>query len=251
MALRRLLVAAVAVGLGTAPAPGRVLAQALQITPIQLELTPKAKNAVVTVQNLGTEPMRLQVSAFGWDQGPRGDMKLSRTKDVTFFPGLLTVGPGQRRNVRVAAATSFGDVEKTYRLFVEQLPGGPGAAGASVRVLTRVGIPVYLEPPRPARGAELSPVTVEGRKISFVLRNSGNVRIRPELVKVVGRDQGGQDVFEQQLSAWYVLAGGERVFETEAPRDGCARVRSVTAEVQVEAAAIEPRVAPADGACGP
>jgi fimbrial chaperone protein len=245
------LVATVAVGLGALPGPGRVLAQTLQVTPIQVELTGKTRNAIVAVQNLGTEPVRFQVSAFGWRQDSRGKMELSRTKDVTFFPGLFTIGPGQKRNLRIAAAAPPAEVEKTYRVFVEQLPGGPGPAAASVRVLTRVGIPVYVEPPERSRRAELSPVHREGRRISFVLRNTGNVRVRPEAASVIGKDADGQLVFERPLSAWYVLAGDERIFEAEAPRDACARVRTISAEVRVEDGVLKAETTAPDGACGP
>jgi fimbrial chaperone protein len=247
----RALLLAVAAGLGLSPGPGRVLAQTLQVTPIQVELTAAARNAVVTLQNLGAEPMRLQASAFAWDQGPRGEMRLSRTKDVTFFPGLFTIAPGEKRSLRIAAATPPGAVEKTYRVFVEQLPGAPSGPETAVRVLTRVGIPVYVEPPKPFRAGELSPLRAEGGKIVFTLRNTGNVRLRPEAVLVTGRDADGEFVFEQQLGGWYVLAGGERIFELEAPRDRCARVRSLSAEVKTEAGVLTAQLATAGGACAP
>jgi fimbrial chaperone protein len=178
-------------------------------------------------------------------------MQLARTKDVTFFPGLFSIGAGQKRNLRIAAATSFGQVEKTYRIFIEQLPDAPSIPQATVRVLTRVGIPVYLEPAKRTARAELSPLHLDGRRISFVLRNVGNVRVSPDLVKVVGRDDRGEVLFEQPLSSWYVLAGGERVFETEAPRGVCARVRALSAEVRVEKGVLEAALPAADGACGP
>jgi hypothetical protein len=70
-------------------------------------------------------------------------------------------------------------------------------------------------------------------------------------VKVTGRDESGAVVFEQPLSGWYVLAGGERIYETETPRDGCARVRSLSAEVRTEAGALTAQLATAGGACAP
>jgi fimbrial chaperone protein len=249
----RLIVLAAAVGLGLAATPGRAFAQTLEVTPIQAELTRKAPTEIITLHNLGSEPTRYQVSAFAWQQDRRGAMQLSRTKDVVFFPGLLTIGAGEKRNVRVAAAPSvqFGAVEKTYRIFVEQLPAAPKAAQTSIRVLTRVGIPVYVEPPEPAVRAEVASLAREGRRVSFVLKNTGNIRIRPDLVRLVGRGEAGDIVFDQPLSSWYVLAGGERVFETETPKDGCARVRVVSAEIAVAKGKVESQLPVAGGACGP
>jgi fimbrial chaperone protein len=238
-------------GLAILCGPGRAVAQTLEVTPIQVELTSATPNNLVTLHNLGSEAVRYQVSVFAWQQSPRGEMRLSKTKDVLFFPSLLTIGPGERRNLRVAAAAPFEPVEKTYRMFVEQLPGAPDPSRTAVRVLTRVGIPVYLEPGTLAATAELDPPVVAGRRISFVLRNTGNVRIRPDLVRVIGRGEKDEIVFEQAVPAWYVLAGGERAFDAEAPAEGCGRVRTVSVAVTLASGNLAKQIAASGGACGP
>jgi fimbrial chaperone protein len=251
--IRGFVIGVAAIGLWLAPGPGRTLAQALKVTPIQVELTRDARSGIVTLHNQGDESVRYQVSAFAWGQDSRGEMQLSRTKDLHYYPSLLTVGPGEKRNVRIAAAspTAFGPVEKTYRLFVEQLPSAPKQDRTTVRVLTRVGIPVYVEPPSRTMQAEPAALAVERGRFSFVLRNLGNIRVRPELVHAVGRDESGEIVFEAKLGSWYVLAGGERAFETELPRDACARVRTLSAQVKLSTGTVEAQLPVAGGACAP
>jgi fimbrial chaperone protein len=237
----------VALGLGLLLGPAGAAAQ-LQVSPVQVELTSKEKAVLVALHNLSDAPVRYQVTAFAWSQDAQGEMKLSRTKDVLFFPGLLTVGAKETRNLRVAAAGPFGAVEKTYRVFVEQLPDRTPSTG--VRVLTRVGIPVFFAPRQPEVRAEATALALAGRRLSFVLRNTGTIRIRPDLVRVVGRDADGATVFEEKLSCWYVLAGGERAFELQLPAGSCTRARSVTAEITLPTGKVEAALPTPSGACG-
>jgi fimbrial chaperone protein len=239
-----------AVGLGLLAGAGRAVGQPMEITPTQVELTSDSRSAIVTLHNTAAEPVRYQVAAFAWDQDPRGEMKLAPTRDLQFFPSLVTVAPGERRNIRVAAVAPFGAVEKPYRLFIEQLPDAARATNA-VRVLTRVGIPVYLEPRDPAVRAEVTGLALAGRRVSFTLRNTGTVRIRPEVVRAVGRDGAGAVVFDEKLPSWYVLAGGERAFEVTIPEAVCGQVATLSAEAALGKSGVEARLPVARGACTP
>lgn len=241
----------VAAALGLLAGSGRAVAQPLEITPTLVQLTPDAKSAIVTLHNASAEPVRYQVAVFAWDQDAGGEMQLAPTADLQFFPSVLSIAAGERRNVRVAAAVSSGPVERSYRLFVEQLPDAARPQNA-VRVLTRIGIPVFVEPrdpsvPRP----EATALALTGRRFTFTLRNTGNVRIRPDLVRAVGRDEAGAVVFDEKLPAWYVLAGGERVYEATLPDAGCGRVRTLSAEAALGKATVQASLPVAQGACGP
>ena len=49
-------------------------------------------------------------------------IELAPTQDVVFFPALLTLKPGEERRIRVGSTAAPGSIEKTYRIFVEELP---------------------------------------------------------------------------------------------------------------------------------
>ncbi len=232
--------------------PGPARGGNLEVAPVQIELSPGATSALVSLRNAGPEPMRFQVSLFSWRQDLHGEMRLEPTEDVLFFPALLSLAPGEQRNLRVGAATPFGEVEKSYRLFVEELPPLRKATEAGrVRVLTRIGVPVFLEPAVPRARGELADLELKAGHFSFRLHNGGNVRMRPRAVRAVARGAKGEILSDQGLDVWYVLAGGDRLFEAGIPKDRCAAVRILSTEVALEAGALRAEMTTPRGACGP
>ncbi len=100
------------------PAP----AATFKVSPIQIYLSTHRTTELLSVENQSTETVRLQVTAFGWNQSPKGEIELLPTEDVVFFPSLLTLEPGKERKIRIGVSKPPGAVERTYRVFVEELP---------------------------------------------------------------------------------------------------------------------------------
>src|SRR5262245_47029620 len=129
-----------------------VSASTLRVSPVQVNLSAASPSTLLTISNDSDQPIRIQVSASAWDQDSSGKMLLTPTRDVVFFPMMLTIAPHAERKVRVGSSAEFGSVEKAYRLFVEELPAAatPTATGGfQIQVLTRMGIPVFLQPVEP------------------------------------------------------------------------------------------------------
>jgi fimbrial chaperone protein len=249
-ASRFALAAAAAVLLGRA-APAS--SAELQVNPVRIELSAEARSEVVTLKNASTEPTSFELQLRAWGESKAGEMILAPTEDVVVFPLVVLLAPGEERNVRVGAAIPFGPVEKTYRLFVQELPP-PAKEGATsqVRVLTRVGIPVFLTPRRVAERAELKALSVRDGKASFSLLNGGTVHVRPTAVRVALKDARGNSIGNREAAAWYVLAGGERDYQVDLRGDRCAAVREVTASVALDSKQVlEADLATPDGVCAP
>jgi fimbrial chaperone protein len=229
-----------------------VFASAYKVTPIQVVLSGKTSSALLTLTNESPETLRFQLSAFAWSQSPQGEMQLAPTDEVLFFPVLLSIGPGEERKVRVGATARAGSIQKTYRIFFEELPppARPEAeVGSQVRLLTKMGIPIFLNPASPASVPKLESLAVGSEKVSFRLRNAGNAHFMAQLVRVTGVDARGEKTFERDLAGWYVLAGGERLFETGMSAEDCQRTRSVAVEVQTETRKLRESSAVSAGAC--
>jgi fimbrial chaperone protein len=244
---------ALAAGLAVAGQPSPARAASFSVDPTLIQLSPRASSTLLVVRNESAEPVRLQLSAFAWAQSVAGEMQLEPTEDLVFFPTLFTLGARQERKVRVGTTAAYGNVEKSYRLFVEELPPEEKAAGSQsgVRMLTRMGIPVFLLPSASRAGAGLSGVALSGGTVAFTLENTGTVHLLPDAVRVVGSASTGETVIDRQLQGWYVLAGTARRFTLTVPSPECSRVRSMAFEVQVAGTLLKERLETPKGTCGP
>jgi fimbrial chaperone protein len=222
---------------------GSAFASSFAVNPTQIYLTPKSTSAILTLRNESDESLRFQLSVFDWDQSVQGEMKLQPTSDIVFFPTLLTLAPKESRNVRVGTATAFGAVEKSYRIFVEELPPQVEQAGQSaVRVLTKMGVPIFLQPTRTQAQAGLHDLTVKDGVFTFNLRNTGNVHFVPEAVRVYGTNRAGEVVLDKSLDGWYILAGGVRAYEVRLPAAGCSALASLSLDVRIAGSALKERL---------
>jgi fimbrial chaperone protein len=239
-------VAAVLACVACAAAARPAAAGDLELSPILVELSARSRTALVSVRNAGGAPMRYQARAYAWAQGTDGAMDLVPARDLVVFPPLLELAPGEARNLRVGADATPGAAERAWRLVVEELPRRDVAQDTQVQVLTRVGVPVFFAPAKPAASGELAVLSRDGARVRVALRNTGTVRLRPTAVALSLRDAAGAPVHERALEAWYVLAGGERVYEVDLPAAACAKASELVVTATLDAGTIEAR---AQGAC--
>jgi fimbrial chaperone protein len=230
--------------------PALAGAQGLDVAPVQVFLSPRDKSALVSLRNSSSEPKRYQLKVMSWRQDERGEMKLEPTRDIALFPGLLSLKAGEERNARVGVLTAFAAVEKTYRLFIEELPPPPVPGKAQVRVLTRVGIPIFLEATQPRAETQLEPLALGDGKLRFALKNTGNTHVRPSSIRATGLGGTDKVLFEKEWTSWYVLAGDKRVYESDMPAPACAGIRKLNVEIGVGDAPLKTTLATPEGACG-
>lgn len=230
-------------------------AATFKVSPIQIYLSPGRTTELLAVENQSSESVRLQVTAFGWTQSPRGDIELAPTEDVVFFPALLTLEPGKERKIRIGVSKPAGAVERTYRVFVEELPPleKPSESGnrSEVKVLTRFGVPIFVQPAKVTKSGAIEDGRLEAGIVKFRVKNTGNAAFSLLSVHVVGAGADGKSTFESQAAGWYVLAGGERLYEITVPGADCRRTKSISIEATTEHDAWKAALPVAPEACGP
>jgi fimbrial chaperone protein len=232
---------------------GTASAATFRVSPVQLSLSVSATSGLLTLSNESQETLRFQLTAFRWDESEKGQMELLPTEEIAVFPTLLTLEAGKERKIRIGAATSLAASEKTYRVFVEELPPverpGEAPAPSQIRVLTRMGIPIFLRPSKTESGGEIVDARFENARLSFLVRNSGNVHFMLQTIRVQATGAAGETILDKQDNGWYVLAGGGRQYDWPVPQSDCARVKSVRIEARTDSGVFETRVNAPSGAC--
>ena len=231
----RKTLALTAVVLGLVLQAGTLAASAFKVTPVRVTFSGPS-STLLTLKNESDQPLRFQISSFLWSQDPKGAMQLTPTEDIVFFPALLSLNPGEERKVRVAATVAAKDVEKTYRIFFEELPPleKPENSGAQVRILTKMGIPIFVSPEKANIEPSIESLKLEKGTLGFDVRNGGNTHFALEGVKVQGVGSNGESLFDRQLEGWYVLAGSPRTYSVEIPAATCSKLKKIVIEAQTD-----------------
>lgn len=205
-----------------------------QLSPVRLDTDAKQRSVLLTVRNGSRDKVRLQVSAFVWKQGPGGEVELVPTRDVSFFPSLLSLASGDSRHIRIGTPGEQGAVEKTYRIIVEQLPDMDPSVGG-IRVLTRMSIPLFVAPLKPTASARIKDISVNAGKLTFGLENTGSIHVLARTAKVRGFDAKGREILNIEIPGWYVLTRTTRPFELLLSTNVCEQLHDVSIDVESDA----------------
>ena len=219
-------------------------ASTISVAPIQVHLTPRAPSTVLTIQNQGNEPVRLQITGEAWSEGPEGSIHLSPTADLVFFPSLLTIGGGETRSIRIGTTAPPQEREKDYRIYIEELPSllsqlEPGDR-AVVMLRTKIGIPVYYDPPAPVEKIDVMQANASNGKLMLRLVGSGTVHVVIPSIRVIGLNAGGDRAFEREIAHSYVLPGATRGYTVGLPL--CSSAVKLDIVVNTDAGAVKDAV---------
>src|SRR5262245_5082640 len=175
--LRTLLLRAL---LALAPLAPTAHAAEFGVTPIRLDFERAARSAVVSVSNDDARPLRMQVKLMEWTQDAAGQDQYRESDELIYFPKMMVVQPKERRLVRIGLKTPMGAGERTYRLFLDELPddAAQAAAGSGLSFSIRFALPVFLPPAAAAPRGALDGVTLEDGNPRVAVPNHGHHHCR-------------------------------------------------------------------------
>jgi fimbrial chaperone protein len=173
------------------------------VSPVRATLSVKQQVGALTVRNDGTEPAMVQLDVVSWSQRDGKDF-YTPTREILATPPIFTVPAGGSQVVRVGLRRAPDPRrELTYRLYLQEVPPPPKPDFQGLQVALRIGVPVFVLPPAPAK-----PVlrwqashTPQGQ-LQISLTNSGNAHIQVANFKLM--PAGGEPFSTEQVAA-YVL----------------------------------------------
>jgi len=205
-----------------------------RVSPIRLDLDAKARSGVVTVLNEADVKLQCQMKALEWAQDGEGKDVYNETQDIIFFPRLMTVDPKSERIIRAGIKIPAVAKEKTYRLFIEEIPEPKKTEGTAVAVTIRFGVPIFVRPVKEEAKGAIKNVGLSKGAISIAVKNTGNVHLIINSVAILGKDQKGGRTFSRELSGWYLLNGASRTYSAPIPPDACVKTAAFDVEVKTD-----------------
>ena len=199
------------------------------VSPIRLDFEPGRRSATVTVANDDERPLRLQLKLMQWTQDASGADVFTESDELVYFPKLVAVQSKDRRLVRVGLKTPAGTSERSYRLFLDELPDHTPAAASGLSFSIRFALPIFLPATAPHASAAIQSIALEQGKLLVAVANTGNEHLR--ITSVAARSG---DSFGAELGGWYLLPGVVRLHTIEIPVEACRSLRRLDVTVKTD-----------------
>ncbi|MCJ9430622.1 fimbrial biogenesis chaperone [Kordiimonas marina] len=134
------------------PATAAHAAATLEVSPIRIVLTKGTPVAVVHVHNQGRAKAVVQLRTLSWDQ-KNGEDVYGDGNSLIACPPVFSLEPGQDQVVRIGLVEQpeSWNIERAFRLFVQEVPPPPEGGGRQVQLTIRISVPVFLQPMKPHR----------------------------------------------------------------------------------------------------
>lgn len=216
---------------------GQAVAGEFAVNPVRLELGPNARSAAVSVFNEGAEKLSFQLQASDWTQDAEGKDVYTDSRDLVFFPKIMSVEPGQEGIVRVGLKGGASLSERTFRLFIEELPGvvkKPQGNGAQITFLVRFGLPIFVAPLQAQDGLAIEAFDVRNGAIAMTAKNTGNRHQLYKRVHLVGTDGAGQQIYALDIADRYLLAGTAKSYSASLTAEQCRKIAVLSVEIQTD-----------------
>ena len=198
-----------------------VNAGSFKVFPLKLELNSKTKTTLFKITNTGNTSVTVQLETASWAQDELGDDKYEDTQDIVYFPKIVKVEAGQQRIIRVGyKGKKVRSIEKTYRIFAQELPELGDKKGA-LKFSLRFSVPIFVLASGAESEAKVESASLINGQLKVLVKNSGTEHFVVKGIKVNGIGYEGQQVFSAKTGGWYVLPESNKPFLVKIPESEC------------------------------
>jgi len=183
-------------------------AGSIEVSPVRIKLSTRAKVAVLTVHNTGTEDSVMQVTINRWTFGGETDV-YEPTQELIVTPATFKLAPGAQQIVRLGLRQNTPPQrELAYRMLVEEVPPPNTSNLTGTLLVVRHDVPVFVEPAaaaKPSLDIEMDCATDSAR---LRITNIGNVHA--QLFGIVLHGANSDDVLGHWDAFEYLLPEARR-----------------------------------------
>jgi fimbrial chaperone protein len=183
-------------------------AGSIELSPVRASLSNKAKVAVLTVRNTGTEESVMQVTLNKWTLDGKG-YAYAQSQELVVTPVTFRLAAGAQQIVRVGLRDAAPlRTEAAYRLLVEEVPPPPSADVTQMRMVIRHDLPVFVAPIAPAKAVLDIAMDCAADGSRLRMTNMGNVHA--QLLKITLSDTSSAPVLAQWEASDYLLPQAQK-----------------------------------------
>lgn len=162
----------------------------LTISPIRVDLPAGSTTVALRVTNGNAQPTVMQATVFAWKQ-EAGETVLLPTRAVLATPPVFRLQPNTTQVVRIGLlGVRDASRETAYRLILAEVPKKTKSAGATLDMVWRFSIPVFVAPREGVPTADLQWRLQQGAAGDWELRvhNAGTGHVALRSVQLTAGD---------------------------------------------------------------
>ena len=156
-----------------------VSANVLEVTPVQLSLSPKQRIGVLRVTNRSDERSLLQLSLLDWQQSPKGRDIYKTSHDILLTPPLFVLPAHKTQVIRFALKhPTYNTLQKAYRVHLKEVQQPrQKKLGQTLYFLMDISLPLFVHPQHIIENGIWSTKVLDAHHIELNLYNDGNVSL--------------------------------------------------------------------------
>lgn len=183
-----------------------VNANVLEVTPVQLSLSPSQRIGVLKVTNRSNESSILQLSLLDWQQSPKGKDIYKISHDILLTPPLFVLPAHKTQIIRFALRhPTYNTVQKTYRMHLKEVqPPRQEKLGQTLYFLMDLSLPLFIQPLHMVENAVWSIKVLDAHHMKLNLYNDGNISLFVNQWQLLS-DQPQEHLMKKHSTFTYVL----------------------------------------------